>query len=56
MTQYRDDGIREAFDIKTDKMYVVIAPNGVKGYAESVEDAQKLAKKLGVKLYDIYER
>lgn len=50
-----DEGIREIFGIKGDTVQVLVDSTGPMGYANDVESAKKLAGKLGLKQYTIYE-
>ena len=46
--------IRELYGLKGDQIYCVTEPRGYGcGYADSEEDAQKMAAKLGIKDYKI---
>ena len=48
-------GIGEVFDIKGDTVQCLTTSNGPKGYASDVESAKKLAEKMGLKQFTIFE-
>lgn len=57
MYEITEKAIRAVFDIKTDQYYQIHSREfGTIGYAESIEDAKELAKKLGVKEFKVILR
>lgn len=57
MYEITEKAIRSVFDIKTDQYYQIHSREfGAIGYAESIEDAKELAKKLGVKEFKVILR
>lgn len=50
-----EEGIREIFNITADKILTIVSPgDGIVGYANSIEEAKKIAKKLGINNYSVY--
>lgn len=50
-----EEGIREIFDITADKIMTIVSPgSGIVGYANNVEEAKKIAKKLEISNYSVY--
>ena len=50
-----EEGIREIFNITAEKIMTIVSPgDGIVGYANSVEEAKKIAKKLGINNYSVY--